>query len=388
MGARAVDPMLSTPVQQCVKITHVDKVALGRRLARAREDIGMTQESLGRVVGLDRTAITRLEKGERRLSVPELVSIAARLGRPLSYFVDDPVPAVVSRRTDSAHAHQTTRALDVELEAFAGDVRILLDMNVLIGIERRADAHVPRNHIAAERAATNVREQVGLGSGPLDDLGGVCERLGLLTFSASLGADGPDGGCVEVTSAGSSLGAAVVNGDKAAGRRRMTLGHELGHWLFGDAYDREASGDNEKMINAFAIHFLAPRGGVRAEWDRRGQWSVRDRALAVSASFRLSWSAAVSQLRNVNLLSADQHAALTSQEPSRGDYIRLGLSWQDELVAPYVSPGFASSCVRSYAARRLTAARTVELLRGTLARDDLPDQDIADLRKHFDAHGD
>ena len=43
----------------------------------------------------------------------------------------------------------------------------------------------------------------------------------------------------------------------------MTLAHELGHWICGDAYDGSTGDDHEKMINAFAIHFLAPRAGVQ-----------------------------------------------------------------------------------------------------------------------------
>lgn len=350
----------------------------------------MTQDSLARNVGLDRTAITRLEKGERKLSVPELVAIAAQLQRPLSYFVDAPVTAAVSRRRDAAHAHQTTRTLDVELEAFAGDVRTLLDMRVLAPIERSTTAHVPKNHVATERMAINLRKRLGVDSGPLMELGDACEQLGLLIYSASLGEDGPDGGCVAVSDSVTTLGAAVINGDKASGRRRMTLSHELGHWIFGDAYDLEASADSEKMINSFAIYFLAPRSGVQVEWNRRREWPVQDRAIAVSASFRLSWSAAVSHLKNVDLLTPEEHDTLSAREPTRGDYIRLGLTWQDELAAPYVSPKFASCCVQAYTSGQLTAARTTELLRGTLRLQDLPRQDrpgIQDLRRHFSGHG-
>jgi transcriptional regulator with XRE-family HTH domain len=99
-------------VATCATIAHVDKGALGDRLTQAREAAGMTQGGLGQVVGLDRTAITKLENGERKLSAVELVAIAKALKRPLSYFVSDPIPAVVSRRNDAAHAHDTTRALD------------------------------------------------------------------------------------------------------------------------------------------------------------------------------------------------------------------------------------------------------------------------------------
>lgn len=61
-------------------------MVLGQRLSEARDLAGMTQESVARAVGLDRTAIVLLEKGERNLKVPELVEIAQVLGRPLSYF--------------------------------------------------------------------------------------------------------------------------------------------------------------------------------------------------------------------------------------------------------------------------------------------------------------
>jgi hypothetical protein len=171
----------------------------------------------------------------------------------------------------------------------------------------------------------------------------------------------------------------------------MTLAHEFGHWLCGDAYDSQASLNSEKMINSFAIHFLAPRGGVHAVWDQREDWRIRDRALAVGASFRLSWSATLGQLRNINLITLDEHRALSEDEPRSGDYLRLSLSWADELASPYVSPGFAAACLNGYVSGRLTSDRTIELLRETLAKSDLPRQDapsLDDLRSSFAGHDD
>ena len=369
----------------------MDKLGLGDRIARAREAAGMTQDGLGRAVSLDRTAITRLERGERKLSVPELVAIAEVLGRPLSYFVSTPVPAAVNRRRDAVNAHDTTGLLDTELEEFAADVRTLLEMRLIPRVERPAKAKVPSNHVAAERMAKAVRRQLDIGIVPISDLGEICQRLGLYVFSAPLREGGPDGGCVEVVDAQETLGAAVINGEAPAGRRRMTLSHELGHWLCGDAYDLQASQDSEKRINSFAIHFLAPRAGIQAVWGRHADWSTRDRALAVGASFRLSWSATVGQLRNVDLVSYDEHRTLSEDDPRVGDYLRLGLSWTDELESPYVSPGFAAACVNGYVSGRLTRGRTVELLRGTLAANDLPRQNVGsldDLRRSFTGHGD
>lgn len=366
----------------------MDTLELSRRLTRARELAGMTQESLGRAVGLDRTAVTRLEKGERKLSVPELVSIADALGRPLAYFVAEPVPAAVSRRADLATAEVSTQALDMELEQFASDVRTLLDMRLLDASERAEEAHTPRSHPAAERMAESVRRQLDLGSGPIADLGLACEQLGLYTYSARLGTAGPDGGCLEVATDRGVVGAAVINGDAPAGRRRMTLAHELAHWLSGDAYDSEAAIDSERMINSLAIHFLAPRSGVIAIWNQNVHWSTRDRALAISASFRLSWSAALTQLRNVGLIGHDDFETLSRSEPRSGDFLRLGRGWVEELAGPYVSPRFAAAAVNGFVAGRITADRATELLRGTIAKDDLPvaSPSLDDLTRSFLGH--
>lgn len=349
----------------------------------------MTQEGLGRAVGLDRTAITRLESGERKLAVPELVAIANALGRPLAYFVTTPVAAVVSRRTDTAHAHATTRVLGAELEQFAADLRTLLDMGLVPPFERPAHARVPRSHAAAETLAGWVRRLLSIGDEPIHDLPEACELLGLYNFSASLGEGGPDGGCVEISDARESLGAAVINGETPSGRRRMTLAHELGHWLCGDAYDSEASLESERMINSFAIHFLAPRTGIAKVWNRDANISTRDRALTVGATFRLSWSAAIGQLRNVNLIDYDEYRSLSSAEPSAGDYLRLGLRWKDEPASPYLPSGFTAACLNGYVSGRLTPARTLELLRGTLTVDDLPSREtrtLETLKRSFVGH--
>ncbi len=380
---------LWSPHKPCAKIPHMDKVLLGQRLAEARDLAGMTQESVGRAVGLERTAIVLLEKGERNLKVPELIEIAQVLGRPLSYFVEPPIPAAVSRRSAPHTAHDSTRALDVEIDQFATDVRALLSLRLVVPVARTDSARVPRTHDEAESTAAACRLRAGLDSSPIEDLGRICEIFGLYTFAAHLGESGPDGGCIEVAADTGTVGVAVINGDAAAGRRRMTLAHELGHWLFGDAYDVDASLDNERMINSFAIHFLAPRAGVSRVWNENSDWPMRDRALAVGVAFRLSWSAVTSQLRNIGLISHEDRERLGAAEPRSGDYLRLGLAFAEELAAPYLSPGFVATCLTGYTSSVLTEARVLELLRSLLRVEDLPAMDSFSLdayRRSFEFH--
>jgi transcriptional regulator with XRE-family HTH domain/Zn-dependent peptidase ImmA (M78 family) len=378
--------------QLCANITTVDVLTLGRRVAQARDVADITQEGLGRAVGLDRTAIKHLENGERKLDVTELAAIAQVLGRPLSFFVDSPVPAVVNRRNDTGLQHSTSRALDIELDQFALDVQMLLQVDLITPVARTGGG-TPDDQIRAEQMAKATRSSLGMDLGveyeAVQDLGQACERLGLYTYSASLGEAGPDGACVQVAGEYLDVGAAVINGDAPAGQRRMTLAHQLGHWLCEDPYGASASPEDENLIHSFALHFLAPRAGLHMIWSEHDERSDRDRALAVGATYRLSWSATLDQLKNVGIIDFDSFRTLSESEPRLGDYLRLGFSWTDDLTRGYLSPGFVSACINGYADAKLTQARSLELLRGTLAARDLPQKharSLDDVRASFAGH--
>ena len=60
---------------------------IGRRIRQARETAGMTQEELGRVLGVSGVAIGHYERGARSVGIAELERIAATLGRPVTWFL-------------------------------------------------------------------------------------------------------------------------------------------------------------------------------------------------------------------------------------------------------------------------------------------------------------
>src|SRR5262249_6011673 len=97
---------------------------LGRRIAEAREASGMTQAELASRVGLERTALVKIEAGVRKVSATELVTMADALGRPVDWFFVESPPAVVSRRRDPA-VGGFSRRLDLALELAARDVAFL-----------------------------------------------------------------------------------------------------------------------------------------------------------------------------------------------------------------------------------------------------------------------
>jgi predicted nucleotidyltransferase/DNA-binding XRE family transcriptional regulator len=65
--------------------------SLGRRIAEARREKGLSQGELAEAISLDRTAISKIERGRRNAGSFELARIARVLGRPLEWFLADTV---------------------------------------------------------------------------------------------------------------------------------------------------------------------------------------------------------------------------------------------------------------------------------------------------------
>jgi Zn-dependent peptidase ImmA (M78 family)/transcriptional regulator with XRE-family HTH domain len=372
----------------CAKIAHMvtssaEAVEIGPRIALAREELGITQANLARQVGIDRTAVAKIEAGRRKVSAGELVRVAAALDRPIDWFVVDAPPAVVSRRHDPA-AGGLSKVLDRTIDRLARDVKFLEGGGVLPSIDVPEIA-LPESAEDAEEAARRVRDLMGVGSGPVHGLQRACERVGLLAFSLDLGADAGDAAYVAVQ----QWGVALINGAIDPGRRRFNLAHELGHHVFADAYAPEITispgSEAERMVNAFAVHVLLPRETVSNIWaafsDRRLA------AVAVGIRCRASWSAVCGQLKNLGLIDEVMRAELSGTPPTASDFVELGERWVSELDPPSTPPEYGRRVLAAYRSGRLSAARTVELLWGEVAEEELPEQHVVPLeglRREFE----
>ena len=64
-------------------------VALGRRLFKLREQVGLTQESLAHAAGLHWTYVGQIERGERNLTYRNILKLARGLGVDPSDLMPD-----------------------------------------------------------------------------------------------------------------------------------------------------------------------------------------------------------------------------------------------------------------------------------------------------------
>jgi transcriptional regulator with XRE-family HTH domain len=74
--------MLDRPILQALLDFSEDDLysAIGKRIKAERARIGLSQDALGRLVGLGRTSITNIESGHQRMTVHTLYSVARALG--------------------------------------------------------------------------------------------------------------------------------------------------------------------------------------------------------------------------------------------------------------------------------------------------------------------
>ncbi len=172
-------------------------------------------------------------------------------------------------------------------------------------------------------------------------------------------------------------GVAVINGNSEAGRRRFILAHEIGHHVFADEYSTDLSvaevgSEMERRINGFAVHLLLPRGSLVERW-RMISGEPREKAIRLGVEYRVSWSALCSQLRNLGLLIDDEHQAVLARPPTRADYLELGMGLVEELHPPSVPRSYARAVLGGYRAGKLGANRTIDLLWGSITKEDLPE---------------
>lgn len=361
---------------------------VGSRVALARERAGFTQQLLGDRLGLHRSAVTRIELGQRQLDALELARIADALGRSVEWFLTEPPPSIASHR-DGLSEDADVRSLEEELESVARDVELLMDVGDL-SVPAVVLPEGVTSFEEAEAGAREARRLIDADDGPLCDLQTLVERGGLLAFSLDLGPSIIDGGYVRVREAG----VALINGTADSGRRRFTLAHELGHHLLADEYTPDfglgsTRSEREALINAFAIHLLMPRSSVSQRWNDLSADidDVRRRLIVIAAEYRVSWTAAISQAVTLGLITRDQFGLLEVRRPTPADYFELGVRFETELEALSLSLAYSQAALRAYRRGVVSADRVVQLMRGTLTHDDLPrpyDVPMAALASEFE----
>jgi len=371
----------------------IDPRDLGARLREARTAGGWTQDQAAETIGVARTTMVAIEKGERRIKPEELVELARLYGRKLSSLLRTGAPVEdFSVQLRGALPPETPVDADLlphihELERLCDDYA---ELERLCGtkLHRRNPPMYPVEGVDPEQAGEDVasaeRNRLGLGDAPVLNLRSVLEKdVGLRIFYLDL--PSKVAGMFAFTE--EHGGALAINWNHPAERRRHSMAHEYGHFLtdrfrseitFLGRYQRRPR--SERFAEAFGRAILMPSASLR----RRFHELVRQRGKAPTAGdlchlahfFFVSFEAMARRLEELSLIPTGTWERLRQQGFRVREAQRLlGLqerSVDDELLPPRyrylaveawqrgdLSEGQLASFLR---VDRLTARRTVREL--------------------------
>jgi Zn-dependent peptidase ImmA (M78 family)/transcriptional regulator with XRE-family HTH domain len=349
---------------------------IGARIAEARNRAKLTQQQLASQAGLDRTALAKIERGQRGLAALELVDLASALGLRVEWLLSDAPAAVIAHRT-RLDPELDISSIDKELERLSRDVEFLVKHDAQMLPKTLDGAELPTAPDAIEQLAEDTRKKAGLGTNePAIKLADVVAQLGLLAYSKPLGADTADAASLLL-----SRGAvALINSSNAVGRRRLALAHELGHYLVKDDYsidwrvaDYANSDRTEVLLDRFARAFLAPRQAFATYWTRVSEdHDTRTSAVLAGSHFFIDMSTIARRLSELNLADSDVINIVRATRTTKADIVSHGLNPSYELDGITVPTNVAQSVLSQYRKERISAERALELLYGTFEREDLP----------------
>lgn len=360
----------------------IDPRVLGRRLQEGRKARGLTQQEVAAALSMARTTVTALEKGERRIRPDELVQMARLYARPVGDFVGPREPTAdfsVQFRTaaSAAKASQGQSELDRGIQEFQ---RLCEDYAYL---EQLNEVPAPRAYPAeysiegvspeeaAEDVATNERNRLGLGDGPILDLREILESdVGLRVFYVSLPSR-----VAGVLAYSEQLGGCIgINRGHPEERRRWSMAHEYGHFLTERyrpeisilaIYDRAPA--PERFADSFARFFLMPGTGLRRRFNEISRLSggkiTAAEVCRVAHYYFMSVEAMTLRLEELRLLPSGTWERLRD----RGFKVRqaqrqLGLLPRDRADHP-LPVRYQYLAVRAYQDGKLTEGQLARLLR-------------------------
>jgi Zn-dependent peptidase ImmA (M78 family)/DNA-binding XRE family transcriptional regulator len=350
---------------------------MGRRIAGARERAGLTQAELATSVSLDRSALTKIENGMRRVSAIELARIAEALDERIEWFVTDPPPALVTYRNQQEPG-VTSPTIERTVERVARNVEFVTrnyDQQIL---SSPPEFDRPGSVEEAEARALQARALLGLEDiDPLTEMSRRLSRVGLLSFSFDLGPDAADAASILLAQGG----VAVVNGNLQVGRRRLALAHELGHYIFADAYtvdwriaEKEDAAAWETRLDRFARAVLLPDAGAGRNWAelRKQGDDLRTAAVKIGSAFRVDMSTLSRRLQELRYVGQDEARAIRAVRTTKADIVEFNLVPHDELVAPSLARQYEEIVLKLYRNEVISSARAIDLLFDAWQENDLP----------------
>lgn len=307
---------------------------LGPRLAEAREARRLSQEEVAEVLGVTRVLVSHWENGKRRPSEAVLERLAQIYGVQLLALLQ---PGDLPNESELAELlfRDAEGGIDTQARTGLGDFVGFLNTyaDLIESLEGSFDFAMEQSPFQIRkgftsrddirRKAQDVRDWLRLGLGPVGDLPGLLDQIGITLYRTPLGKN------LELSVSGAFLNhprlgfSIVANTDTTPGRQVFTMVHELAHALYHSHTESRIVSywsrrdEKEHFADTWANEFLVPTEGLRGAVEHLGTRTVRDTTEVVQLHrhFGVSYGLMLLRLLQTRLLSADGYEQLKNVRP-------------------------------------------------------------------------
>lgn len=322
----------------------IDQTVLGERLRLARSNANLTQDAAATSLGVARTTLVAIERGQRRVRPEELVAFAALYGVTVGKLTaEDAIHVDLSAKFRRAEGKEASKGAQEALHLINRLATGAVELEQVLGQPLRTDYPPPirimPNQLVqqAEDAAVALRQRLGVGLGPISDISALFEiDMGVRLFYRPLPRD-----IAGLYAYDAAIGACIlVNASHPRRRRVQTVAHEGGHFAsdrsHADILDEEpvVLSVEERFARRFGPAFLMPASTMRTRVEQisgtSGRFATRELVL-LAHQFGVATEAMARRLEELDLLPQGTWESLAERGfSSKNEQAVLGEAQPDE----------------------------------------------------------
>jgi Zn-dependent peptidase ImmA (M78 family)/plasmid maintenance system antidote protein VapI len=270
------------------------------RLTLAREAQGLTQKALAERIDTTPSAVSHFEADSAKPSPDTVARLSLTLGFPPEFFSKE-----LGERLDLEACHfrklRSTSKRDQRQLLARGDLilSVLREVEPLVNFpEERISALASSvdSSQEIEDLASTVRERLSLGTGPIANMLGILENLGVMVFEIPGHSRELDAFSTWVDGRPTVF---LSSEKQSSSRRRFDCAHEFGHLLMHRSAE-PGNREHEAQAHRFAGAFLLPAESFAREYPKRLSWG---HLRALKRRWKVSLAAMVRRAFDLDLIT-------------------------------------------------------------------------------------
>lgn len=352
---------------------------IGKRLGKARDTLGFSQEEVANRLEISRPTISKIEHGKKKITSLELSKLAELYNKPISSFVEEKRPEEPVNfllRAESVTSTEKEQLLEMgNIYRKYSDLEKMVFGEVPVNLSQyKFPAHGAVSE--GEKIAEKERKRLGLNGTPIKDIFDLIENENIKVLKAHFGDDSNLSGVFFFNEERGPC--IVVNIDQNIGRVNFSAAHEYGHLLrdqdlFPSHLSRLANvGNNnngrlhEVRANAFAAAFLMPKEGVDSFFEEagivKGDQVTPEDVVYSQNHFGVSYQAMLYRLQNLGWIDERRRNKLATYSPSALAE-SVGIRQKEEMEPETVPGRYFRLAIQVYEKEEINLGKLVELLR-------------------------